>query len=79
MNCGVIITTQATQAAALTPSCTGSVRMPIWRSPSMALKSFRVMMPWAPRPYRKASHRMRPSGMAPPSITAAPVIQASVS
>jgi hypothetical protein len=46
--CGAAITTQASRAALVAPSCTGRVRTPIWRSPSMDLKSFSVMMPWAP-------------------------------
>ena len=39
----------ATCAARTTPSCTGSESTPICRSPSTDLKSFKVMIPWAPR------------------------------
>ena len=34
-------------------------RMPSARSPAMALKSLRVMMPWAPTLYSRARPRMR--------------------
>ena len=44
-SCGTTMTTQATRAARSGPSCAGRERMPMRRSPSIALKSFRVMMP----------------------------------
>ena len=38
----------ASRLAARTPRCAGSDRTPVRRSPSIDLKSFKVMMPWAP-------------------------------
>ena len=46
--CGTAITRQAKRAALPTPSSTGSESIPIRLSPSTDLKSFSVMMPWAP-------------------------------
>jgi hypothetical protein len=47
--CGTAITQAATLAARSGPRVTGSEFTPVARSPSSALKSFSVMMPWAPR------------------------------
>ena len=45
---GAAIAQQATCAARAGPRRTGSEPMPMRRSPSIDLKSFKVMMPWAP-------------------------------
>ena len=73
------MTTQASFAACGTPSCTGRERTPISVSPSTDLKSFSVMMPCAAMLYSSASASDRAPGIAPPAITAAPVIQANPS
>ena len=66
------ISAQASCAARSTPSVTGRELMPVRRSPSTALKSFKVMMPMAPKLYSAAMISVRASG-APALITAAPV------
>jgi hypothetical protein len=58
---------------------TGSERTPIWLSPLIDLKSFRVMTPCAPKLNSKANTMVSCEGMAPPNMTAAPVTQASPS
>ena len=65
-----------TRSAATAPSRTGSELMPVRLSPSIDLKSLRVMIPWAPALYSAARISERTLGVAPPAITAAPVIQA---
>ena len=68
------IAMQAALAAASTPSSTGSEKIPVCRSPSTDLKSFSVMMPWAPALYRPAMAKTCQPGRVA-VITAAPVIQ----
>ena len=70
---------QAVSAAPRTPRRTGNEPMPVWRSPSIDLKSFSVMMPWAPALYSAASSSEGRPGAWPPAITTAPVTQASPS
>ena len=49
MTCGSSMVKQASVAARLVPSSTGKLSMPMRRSPDTDLKSFRVMMPCAPK------------------------------
>ena len=66
-------------AAGFSPISTGKERTFIKRSPSIALKSLRVMMPWAPKLNNKAKIIVPSDGIAPPNMTAAPVTQAKPS
>jgi hypothetical protein len=76
--CGRAMIQQASSAAGVTPSCTGTDCRFITWSPSTDLKSFKIMIPKAPPLYRSASQMIRSSGM-PTLIAAAPVNQGTPS